>query len=75
MVNQGGVNSQFRGIGTINGNVAPNGEAYQFMIWARDASPDTIRIKIWWEDGSGAENTIYDNGFNQALGRGNIGIH
>jgi hypothetical protein len=31
------------------------------MLWAGDGSPDTIRIRIWWEDGSG-EHDVYDNG-------------
>jgi hypothetical protein len=41
------------------------------MLWAQD-SPDTFRIRIWQEDESGAEIDIYDNGFNQPLGGGDI---
>ena len=36
---------------------------------------DTFRIKIWWEDVEGTENVVYDNGFNQPIGAGNIKIH
>lgn len=54
-----GTRSQFKGIGTLNGE----GE-YKFMIWAGDGTgtdgADTFRIKIWAEDG---EAVIYDNGF------------
>lgn len=69
VINQGGGNAQFKGAGTINGQ-----GAYQFMIWATDASPDTFRIKIWYSDSSG-EHVIYDNGVNQPLGGGSIQIH
>ena len=44
------------------------------MLWAGDDSPDTFRIKIWWED-NGVENVIYDNGTDQAIGAGNIVVH
>jgi hypothetical protein len=43
------------------------------MIWARDDSADTFRIRIWWENGG--ENVVYDNGFNQPIGGGSIVIH
>ena len=49
----------------------------KFMIWAKDLDPggdDTFRIKIWYEDG-GNEVLVYDNGFDQAIGGGNIKIH
>ena len=45
------------------------------MIWARDDSPDTFRIRIWWEDAAAFETDVYDNGFDQALGGGSIVIH
>jgi hypothetical protein len=44
------------------------------MIWAGDGTPDTFRIRIWWE-ADGDENDVYDNGFNQPIGAGNIVIH
>lgn len=66
IVNQGGTNAQFKGVGTING-----GGSYNFMIWATDGSPDTLRIRI--TDMSGV--LIYDNGVQQALGGGSIVIH
>ena len=75
VVNQGGTNAQFKGSGTVNGALDPNGEEYKFMIWATDGDPDTFRIKIWWEDGDGTEHDIYDNGFDQAIGGGSIMVH
>jgi hypothetical protein len=74
VVTQAGTNAQFKGSGTVNGGPDQNGNAYKFMIWAGDGSPDTFRIKIWWED-SGTEVVVYDNGFDQAIGAGNIVIH
>jgi hypothetical protein len=74
VVNQGGTNAQFKGEGAINGAVAPSGENYQFMIWATDGSPDTFRIKIWYEDSSGPV-IVYDNGFDQSIGGGSIVVH
>jgi hypothetical protein len=76
VVNQDGTNAQYKGSGTINGDLAPNGEAYKFMLWAKDLDPDgddTFRIKIWYEDG--VEIVVYDNGFDQAIGGGNIVVH
>jgi len=60
--------ARFKGWGAINGE-----GSYRFMLWAGD-SPDTFRIKIWWEDGE-TENVIYDNGMDQSIGRGSIVIH
>ena len=68
VITMGGTNAQYKGSGTINGT----GD-YRFMIWAGDGSPDTFRIKIWYEDGG--EVLVYDNGFAQALGGGSIVIH
>ena len=77
IVNQGGANAQFKGVGTINNDVAPNGEPYKFMLWAGDGEPDTFRIKIWHEDAG--EVVVYDNGWltgiKQAIGGGSIVIH
>jgi len=82
VVNQGGANAQFKGSGTVNGALDPNGEPYKFMLWAGDGSPDTFRIKIWSEDASGIETVVYDNGFEgsgyesgQPIGAGNIVVH
>ncbi len=63
-----GTMAMFEGTGSINGM----GE-YKFMIWAGDDVIDTFRIKIWMEDEFG-EAIIYDNGFDQEIGGGNI-IH
>ncbi len=75
VVNQGGTNAQFKGAGSINGALDPNGNAYKFMLWASDGSPDTFRIRIWWEDVSGNLVDIYDNGASQPIGSGNIVVH
>ncbi|HNS52057.1 MAG TPA: hypothetical protein PKO09_12850 [Anaerolineae bacterium] len=72
--NQGGTNAQFKGSGLVNGGLDPNGYQFRFMVWAGDGSPDTFRIKIWWDDG-GTEVVVYDNGVQQAIGAGNIVIH
>ncbi len=74
VVNQNGTNAQFKGEGKLNGLLDPNGQAYMFMVWAGDGTPDTFRIKIWWENADG-EQVIYDNSVNQALGGGNIVVH
>ncbi len=74
VVNQGGANAQFKGEGTVNGALDPNGNAYKFMLWAGDGSPDTFRIKIWSEL-AGVETVVYDNGTDQAIGGGSIVIH
>ncbi len=74
VVNQGGTNAQFKGSGTVNGGLDPNGNEYKFMIWATDGSPDTFHIRIWWDD-AGSEIDIYDNGTDQAIGGGNIVVH
>lgn len=73
VITMGGTNVQFKGSGTITGELAPSGEPYRFMIWARDNYPDTFRIKIWYENGG--EILVYDNGFNQAIGGGSIVVH
>ena len=74
IVNQGGAYAQLEGSGLINGYGAPNGTPFHFMIWAGDGHPDTLRIRIWWED-AGQELTVYDNGVGQPLGGGSIVIH
>ena len=62
--------AKFKGSGTING-----AGSYKFQIWAGDDDTDTFRIKIWEEDAGGNETVTYDNGFDQAIGGGNIVIH
>ena len=73
VITMGGTNAKFNGYGMINGELAPNGMEYRFMIWAKDDSPDTFRIKIWYE--GAAEEVVYDNGFNQPIDGGSIVIH
>ena len=74
VVNKGGANAQFKGSGTVNDGLDSNGNPYKFMLWAGDGSPDTFRIKIWWED-NGVESVVYDNGTDQAIGAGSIVVH
>jgi hypothetical protein len=74
VVNQAGTNAQFKGTGMVNGALDPNGNAYKFMLWAGDGSPDTFRIRIWWEDTAG-EHDVYDNGVDQTISGGNIVVH
>jgi hypothetical protein len=74
VVNQAGTNGQFKGSGLINGVADPHGNAYRFILWAGDGSPDTLRIRIWWEDAAG-EHDVYDNAVAQAIGGGNIVVH
>lgn len=74
VINQGGARAQYKGSGTVNGQPAPNGSDYRFMLWAGDDDPDTFRMKIWWED-AGDDPVVYDNGADQAIGGGNIVVH
>jgi hypothetical protein len=70
--------ARFKGSGTINGGMAPNGEYYRFMLWAKDDDPDygdTFRIRIWQEDNVGNETDVYDNGFDQTIEGGSIVVH
>jgi hypothetical protein len=62
--------AQYEGSGTING--AGN---YRFRLWATDGEPDTLRIRIWEEDGNGGETVLYDNGDEQPIRGGNIVVH
>jgi len=70
VVSHGGKYAQFKGSGSINGD-----EGYEFLLWAGDGlgsnGEDTFRIKIWSDD----EGVVYDNGFNQEIGGGNIKVH
>jgi hypothetical protein len=73
VVNQGGANAQFKGIGTVSDE-----GGYQFMVWAGDGGKndyDRFRIKLWEEDGAGNESVIYDNGPDQPIDGGSIVIH
>jgi PKD repeat protein len=78
VVNTAGTNAQFKGSGLVNGELASNGSAYKFMLWATDGAtsgvPDTFRIRIWWEDAAG-ERDVYDNGVDQPIGGGSIVVH
>lgn len=62
---------QLKGQGLVNGLPAPGGVNYKFIIYATIGSPDTFRIRIWYEQ-NGVEVTVYDNGAEQALAGGDI---
>jgi hypothetical protein len=66
---QGGSSARLEGTGTVNG-----AGSYRFMMWLEDGAPDTLRMRIWWQDG-GNEHVVFDNGAGQALGGGNVTIH
>jgi hypothetical protein len=74
LVNQGGTRAQFKGTGLINGGLAPSGTVYKFMLWATDGAPDTLRVRIWWEDAAGTEVVVYDNGAEHAIGGGKVSV-
>ena len=69
MVNQAGKNAQFKGVGSVNGS-----GTYQFMVWAGDGSPDTFRMKVWQDTGSG-EVIVYDTNTDLGIGGGAIIVH
>jgi PKD repeat protein len=74
VINQNNTNAQYKGSGTINGDSAPNGELYRFMLWAADVDTgDTFRIRIWYEETQ--EEVVYDNGSHEPIDGGNIKIH
>jgi DNA-binding beta-propeller fold protein YncE len=73
VVDKAGTNAQFKGSGTVNGELDSYGNEFKFMIWATDSTPDSFRIRIWWEDA--AEHVVYDNGFDQSIGGGSIVVH
>ena len=70
LVVTGNATAKYKGLGTINSE-----GSYKFMLWAQDHEPDTFRIKIWEEDAEEKETIIYDNGFDQEIGGGNIKVH
>jgi hypothetical protein len=74
----GGNFARYKGEGTINGGLAPNGELFKFMLWAGDGTgpsgEDTFRIKIWYEVDN-VEIVVYDNGMNQPISGGSIVVH
>ena len=72
LVVTGGDTAKFSGSGTINDQLAPNGDPYKFKVWANDGQPDTFRIRIWWEYIDGSEIDIYDNAADQPIDGGSI---
>lgn len=76
VVNANGTTAQFKGTGTVNGDIGPAGESYRFMLWARDggAGQDTFRVKVWYVD-AGTDIVVYDSGVDQVIGAGNIVVH
>jgi hypothetical protein len=84
-----GPKAQYKGLGTINGALAPNGTAFTFLLTATDGQvnggggQDKMRLKVWYENG-GVAYLVYDNvpGSDdidssgvQALGGGSIVVH
>ncbi len=61
-----GAKAQYKGLGKINGALAPNGTAYKFLLTATDGQvnggggQDKLRLKIWYESGA-AVYLVYDN--------------
>jgi hypothetical protein len=43
------------------------------VLEVRDGSPDTLRLRIWFENDG--EQVIYDSGVGQPLGGGQLVIH
>ena len=85
-VNKDGDRTQYKGEGTINGLLDPNGNLYKFMLWAVDGEQDAFRIKIWIEGDAveepAIETVVYDNGFEgsgyedgQPISGGSIIVH
>lgn len=75
MIDKNASTAQYKGSGTVNGRNDANDQRYEFMIWATDGSPDTLRIRIWSEDAFAVETDVYDNGDQQAIGGGSIKVH
>ncbi|HSG18776.1 MAG TPA: PKD domain-containing protein, partial [Anaerolineae bacterium] len=88
LVVTGGDSANFKGTGTINGQLSPAGDPYKFKVWAGDGEPDTLRIRIWYEYEAleDMEFVIYDNvdllcdevddgGPKQPIGGGQIIVH
>ncbi len=73
VIDRDGDAAQFKGKGFMNGSASPTGDLYSFMIWTGDGSPDTFRIRIWYEDNG--EVVVYDNGAGHPIDRGLIVIH
>jgi len=67
--------ARYKGSGSINGELAPDGQDYKLIIWAGDGDQDTYRIKIWYEDAESNEIVVYDNGFDQGISGGSIVVH
>ncbi|MDH4140412.1 MAG: PKD domain-containing protein [Coriobacteriia bacterium] len=74
VVNGGGSEARFKGSGTLNGAIAPDGEPFKFMISVEDGKPgggaDTLRLKIWYAD----DTVVYDNGAGQPIAGGSVSI-
>lgn len=68
IVDQAAGTAHFQGSGKVNG-----AGDYKFAVWVNDSRPDTLRLKIWYEDESG-EHVVYDTGIHRRL-LGSIIIH
>lgn len=66
VIDQAAMTAQFKGQGMLNGS-----GNYHFWVWVTDGEIDTIRIKIWEENG----DLLYDTFIELPLGGGSIIIH
>jgi hypothetical protein len=66
VIDQDAMTAQFKGQGMLNGS-----GNYHFWVWVTDGEIDTIRIKIWEENG----DLLYDTFVELPLGGGSIIIH
>ncbi len=64
---------QFKGSGSVNSAMDPNGKPYRFMLRVANGSPDSFKIRIHWEDATG-EHVVFDNDNSQVIGGGNIAV-
>ncbi|MBI5230826.1 MAG: DUF1565 domain-containing protein [Coriobacteriales bacterium] len=51
-----------QGRGTIDGAASPSGGPYVCRIWANDAAPDTLRVRISYRTADDADVVVYDTG-------------
>lgn len=51
-----------------------SGEIYTFMLWMSDAQPDTLALRITWEDALGV-HTLFDSSPKAPIGGGSLTLH
>jgi len=70
-INNLGSSVEIKCIGTMNDELDPSGEPYQFLLTVSDDTTDTFQIKITWIDEDGNEQ-IYETVSGQELLEGEI---